>query len=76
MISWADVESRAMRPEKERQLREYAKMELGSSRLTNLLAEIFGAIGGAAGPRGRNEPKIETGRSEIQVDGLKAKVTR
>jgi hypothetical protein len=77
MISWAEVESRARRPQRENQLREYAQMELGSTNLSHLLVQIFGGVGGNGRPRRRRrELKNDSSMSEIHIETPKPDVIR
>ena len=77
MISWAEVESRARRPQRENQLREYAHMELGSPNFPNLLVQILGGVGGNGGPRRRRrESKNDSSMSEIHIESPKPDATR
>ena len=77
MISWADVESRAMRPKVERQLREHSKVEQCGLRSPKLIAWVLGAVAGRAEPRGRKKgSRKEFPSPEGQIDHPKPNISR
>lgn len=55
---------------KENELRVFAKMEMGSTRLPNILAQLYAGISGGR-TKGQIEPRKGSDSQEAQIDGSK-----